>query len=143
MMPKTIHTMARAYQHICEGEDPWTALGNITNAWYDYGKDIRAALVGEPLGKPDRYTEHTRHWEAFCAASVEFLCDRYEVPCPQWVQEPDYMLSIPWYGDNIVNLTDTVVLQHRMRRGLPLSTPVLRVVPGGPECRSATPIAKD
>ncbi len=92
-MPKTIQTMAWAYQQICEGEDPWTALGNFKNAWYDYAKDIRAALVSEPLGKPEPATEHTRHWGAFCAASVEFLCDRYEVPCPEWVYEPCYTLS--------------------------------------------------
>ena len=106
MMPKTIQTMAWAYQQICAGEDPWTALGNFTNAWYDYAKDIRAALVSEPMGKPDRDTEHTHHWGAFCAASVEFLCDRYGVLCPQWVYEPYYILSTPWYGDNIVNLAD-------------------------------------
>jgi len=29
--------------------------------------------------------------------------------------EPYYILSTPWYGDNIVNLADTVVLQHRMK----------------------------
>src|SRR6266702_4224916 len=80
MMPKTVQTMARAYEHICAGEDPWTALGNFTNAWYDYAKGIRAALVSEPLGKP----------------------------------EPDYMLSTPWYGDNIVNPAHTVILQHRL-----------------------------
>ncbi|MBV9691685.1 MAG: hypothetical protein JO202_18465, partial [Ktedonobacteraceae bacterium] len=60
-------------------------------------------------------TEHTRHWGAFCAASVEFLCDRYGVPCPQWVYEPHYTLSTPWYGDNIVHLADTIVLQHRIK----------------------------
>jgi hypothetical protein len=76
MMPKTTHTMARAYQDICAGEDPWTALGNFTNAWYDYAKAMRAALVCEPLAKPETETEHSRHWAAFCAASVEFLCDR-------------------------------------------------------------------
>lgn len=115
MMSKTIQTMARAYQQICAGEDPWTALGNFTNAWYDYAKDIRASLVSEPLGKPDRDTEHGRHWGAFCAASVEFLCDRYGILCPKWVQDPDFMLSTPWYGDNIINLADTVVLKHRMK----------------------------
>ena len=31
------------------------------------------------------------------------------------MQEPYYTLSIPWYGDNIVNLADTTVLQHRMK----------------------------
>ncbi len=115
MMPKTIHTIARAYQSICAGEDPWTALGNFANAWYDYAKDARAALVSEPLGKPGRDTEHTRHWAAFCAASVEFLCDRYRVPCPAWVREPSYTLPTPWYGDIIVNLADAVVLEHRRK----------------------------
>ena len=114
-MPKTLQSMARAYQQICAGEDPWTALGNFTNAWYDYARGIRAALVSEPLKKPDRDTEHTHHWGAFCAASVEFLCDRYGVLCPQWVYEPYYILSTPWYGDNIVNLADSVVLEHRMK----------------------------
>ena len=78
-------------------------------------KHIRAALVSEPLGKPEPATEHTRHWGAFCAASVEFLCDRYEVPCPEWVYDPCYTLSTPWYGDNIINLADAVVLQHRIK----------------------------
>jgi hypothetical protein len=114
-MPKTVQTMAQAYQHICAGEDPWTALGNFTNAWYDYARDTRAALVSEPLGRPDRATEHTRHWAAFCAASVEFLCERYKVPCPAWVYEPSYTLSTPWYGDTIVNLADTVILQQRRK----------------------------
>lgn len=69
MMPKTMQTMAWAYQQICAGEAPWTALGNFTNAWYDYAKDIRVALVSELLGKPEADTEHIRHWGAFCAAS--------------------------------------------------------------------------
>ena len=115
MMPKTIQTMAWAYQQICAGEEPWTALGNFKNAWYDYAKDMRAALVSEPLGKREPDTEHTRHWGAFCAASVEFLCDRYGVSCPEWVYEPYYTLPTPWYGDNIINLADTVVLQHRIK----------------------------
>jgi hypothetical protein len=29
------------------------------------------------------------------------------------VFEPAYTLATPWYGDTIVNLADTVVLQHR------------------------------
>ncbi len=118
MMPKTIQTMAWAYQQICAGEDPWTALGNFTSAWYDYAKGIRAALVSEPLVKQEPDIEYNRHWGAFCAASVEFLCDRYGVLCPEWVQEPGYMLSTPWYGDNIVNLADTVVRVAPAKWGL-------------------------
>lgn len=115
MMPKTLQTMAWAYQQICSGEDPWTALGNFTNAWYDYAKGIRTALISDPLVKPEQDTEHNRHWAAFCAASAEFLCDCYSVPCPKWVNSTDYTLPTPWYGDNVVNLSDTSMLQYRIK----------------------------
>jgi len=79
------------------GEEPWIALGNFRNAWYGYAKDIRADLVKEPLEEPERQTEHARRWGAFCAASVEFLCERYDVTCPEWVHQSCYTLPIPWW----------------------------------------------
>jgi hypothetical protein len=97
MTPGTIQTMARAYQQICAGEDPWTALGNFTNAWYDYALDSRASLVIEQLVVPEDGMEYIRRWGAFCAASVEFLCDRYNVPCPTWVHNPRFILATPWW----------------------------------------------
>lgn len=94
----TIQTMKRAYQQICAGEvDPWIALGNFRNAWYGYAKDIRPDLVREPLVQPEQETEHSRRWGAFCAASVEFLCNRYGVSCPEWVHDPRYTLTTPWW----------------------------------------------
>ena len=38
---KMVQTIARAYQQICSGEEPWIALGNFRNAWYGYAKDDR------------------------------------------------------------------------------------------------------
>jgi hypothetical protein len=93
----TLQTMTQAYQQICGGEEPWIALGNFRNAWYGYAKDSRAALVSEPLAKPAQDTDHTRRWSAFCAATVEFLCERYGVPCPAWVHDPRYTLETPWW----------------------------------------------
>ncbi|HEY3993986.1 MAG TPA: hypothetical protein VGM01_14055 [Ktedonobacteraceae bacterium] len=93
----TIQTMTRAYQQICTGEDPWIALGNFRNAWYGYAKDIRPERAKDPPGLPEPDTEHNRRWRAFRAASVEFLCDRYEVPCPEWVHNPDYALEKSWW----------------------------------------------
>lgn len=94
----TRQTMARAYAQICEGEiDPWIALGNFRNAWYGYAKDIRPDLVSEPIAQPEQETEYTYQWGAFCAASVEFLCNCYGVPCPQWVYNPRYTLATPWW----------------------------------------------
>lgn len=114
-MSTTLQTMVWAYHQICAGEDPWTALGNFTNAWYDYAKENRAALIHEPLEEPAQNTEHLHHWAAFCAASVEFLCERYSVSCPKWVYEPKYTLLVPWYGDNIIDLTNTAILQYRIK----------------------------
>jgi hypothetical protein len=54
----------------------------------------RRALL---LTQPEQETEYTRQWGAFCAASVEFLCDRYGVPCPEWVHDPHYFLPAPWW----------------------------------------------
>jgi hypothetical protein len=103
--------MARAYSEICAGEDPWTALGNFTNAWYGYAKHIRADLVSEPLEKPERETDRTRRWAAFCAASVEFFCDRYGIPCPEWVHDACYILPHPWSGSD----TFPEITQHRVK----------------------------
>jgi hypothetical protein len=97
ILPRTIETMAWAYDEICAGEDSWTALGNFTNAWYGYAKHMRADLVREPLVRPEKETEYTHRWAAFCAASVDFLCDRYQVPCPDWVHDPYYILETPWW----------------------------------------------
>lgn len=93
----TIQTMARAYTQICEGIDPWIALGNFRNAWYGYAKDIRPSLVAEPLPPPHQKTIHLLQWQAFCAASVEFLCVQYAILCPEWVENPHYILPAPWW----------------------------------------------
>ncbi len=96
-LPATIDTMAYAYRRICQGEDPWTALGDFSNAWYGYGKHLRAELVKEPLDKPIEETDWTRQWGAFCAASVEYLCMLYQQPCPEWVHDTSYILATPWW----------------------------------------------
>src|SRR5258708_19749553 len=94
-MPATIQTMTRTYADIGQGEDPWTALGNFTNAWYDYAKTIRPSLGSEPLVHPEQETAYTYRWGAFCAASVEFLCERYSIPSPEWVHDSPYIFPPP------------------------------------------------
>ena len=92
-----LQTMARTYREICQGGTPWVALGNFMNDWFDYAKDQRAQLVVEPLSLPDVPSTDSQHWAAFCAASVEWLCARYEVPCPSWVHSPTFYLPEPWF----------------------------------------------
>lgn len=92
-----LQTMAIAYKEICEGRRPWTALGNFMNDWFDYAPDKRELLVADPLALPEKPTPYTHRWAAYIAASVEFLCARYDVPCPEWVYDPLFVLSEPWY----------------------------------------------
>lgn len=90
-------TMAMTYQAICQGERPWVALGNFMNEWFDYAKAQRAQLIADPLSLTQEPGIDTIHWAAFCAASVEWLCGRYEVVCPSWVYNSAYSLPEPWF----------------------------------------------
>src|SRR5438128_6836500 len=92
-----LQTMAVTYQEICQGEAPWVALGNFMNDWFDYAKDRREQLVVEPISLPESPSNHAHRWAAFCAASVEWLCERYGVSCPSWVHNPAYYLPEPWF----------------------------------------------
>lgn len=91
-----LHTMRGAFQNICAGEGPWIALGNFLNHWFVDAKDHRCDLVSEPLPEspPD---ECCQRWAAYCAASVEYLCRKYNEPCPSWVHDSKYVLAAPWY----------------------------------------------
>ena len=112
-LPATIDTMAYAYQRICQGEDPWTALGDFSNAWYGYAKHIRSDLVKHPLLKPEQETDYTRRWAAFCAASVEYLCGLHHQPCPEWVQDSCYLLDTPWWYTQRAH--DATIREHTRR----------------------------
>lgn len=92
-----LQTIAIAYQEICQGETPWGALGNFMNDWFDYAKDKRAQLVSDPISLPASLTTYTQRWAVFCAASVEYLCEKYHVPCPSWIHNPIFHLPEPWF----------------------------------------------
>jgi len=92
-----LQTMKTTYQLIVQGERPWNALGNFLNYWFGYAPDQRAELVREPIQEPVEVTHNLHQWAAFCAASVEYLCGRYNIPCPAWVLQPTYVLPEPWY----------------------------------------------
>ncbi|HEX4208506.1 MAG TPA: hypothetical protein VHZ51_30725 [Ktedonobacteraceae bacterium] len=93
-----LQTMSIAFRQICEGERDWTALGNFMNYWYSYAKDRRPELMTDPLPEYDTQSLYQHRWAVFCAASVEWFCDTYTVPCPSWVHDPRYTaLADPWY----------------------------------------------
>ena len=111
-------TMAQSYQAICQGEMPWVALGNFMNAWFDYASDRRAPLVADPLMLPDEPDTKTLHWAAFCAASVEWLCERYGITCPSWVENPAFVLPAPWFDSPAAHKPQ---VRERLRCRTPVS----------------------
>ncbi len=92
-----LQTMALTYQEIVQGERPWTAPGNFMNDWFEYAKGKRLQLVADPLVLPERLDAENFQWATFCAASVEWFCNRYSIPCPSWVYSPVYNLPEPWF----------------------------------------------
>jgi hypothetical protein len=94
----TPQTMKQVYQEIIEGKDPWIALGNFMNSWYDYHKNQRRMLVKEPPQVPEQPTLEQIRWATFCAASVEYFCLKYHRACPKWISDPVYArLAEPWF----------------------------------------------
>lgn len=88
-------TMKMSFEQICQGEQPWVALGNFRNDWYAYHPDERERLVIDPL--PETYPHEYHRWAVFCAASARWFCSTYEIPCPSWVDDTRYILPEPWY----------------------------------------------
>jgi hypothetical protein len=92
-----LQTMQMTYQQMVQGERPWTALGDFLNYWHAYAADRRSELVHDPLQEPVEVTPELHRWAAFCAASVEFLCQTDAIPCPQWIDDPTYILPESWF----------------------------------------------
>lgn len=94
---EVLQTISLSYREILADEDPWIALGNFMNDFFGNYPDQRAELVCEPLQVPTYVTLKEHRWAVFCAATVEHLCQKYELVCPAWVHDPAYSLDEPWY----------------------------------------------
>ncbi len=91
----SLQTMRLSFEQICQGQEPWVALGNFMNDWYELHRDCREQLIIDPL--PENYPSEFHYWAAFCAASAEWFAHQYKVPCPSWVFTPKYHLATPHF----------------------------------------------
>ena len=78
------YTIKMAYEEICQGEEPWVALGNLTNSFFGDYRYKQVALLEERISEPAQADADLHRWAVFCAASVIYLCHRYNLSCPQW-----------------------------------------------------------
>lgn len=47
--------------------------------------------------------EFTPRQRALCAATAEYLCRRFNLPCPRWTKKPEYVLVEEWSPIGIKN----------------------------------------
>jgi len=88
-------TIKQVYQDIKNGDDPWVAIGDFSHDWYGNYTEIaqRLALVSEVVElSVEGASREQRQWAAFCAASVEYLCQEAGLAVPSWVDNPAYIL---------------------------------------------------
>lgn len=93
-----LQTISVAFEEIRTGVDPWLALGNFMNDFFGNYPERRDQLVADPLQTPEDVEHETWRWAVFCAASVEYLCQKYAIPCPEWANDPRYTLTEPWFN---------------------------------------------
>jgi hypothetical protein len=90
-------TFQRSFQEICAGEDPWISLGKFMHQFFGEYQDSRPLLLNDPLLLSENITPNQFRWAVFCAASVEYLCNMYDLSCPTWALDTTYVLDQPWY----------------------------------------------
>lgn len=111
-----LQTFKRSYAQILAGEDVWHALGNFMHQFFGYYSHRRAELVAEPIEVPEDLSLEQLRWAVFCAASVEYLCKKYDLLCPSWALDPRYSLTDPWFYGIGANLPR---VQEKLRQTTP------------------------
>ena len=115
-MVPPLQTFQRSFAEILAGEDPWIPLGKMMHQFFGAYKMYRAELVRDPILVPTPHSSEQQRWAVFCAASVEYLCKKYTISCPDWVYNPAYALAEPWYYAIGADLSE---VQEELRRTTP------------------------
>lgn len=92
-----LQTIRRSFEEICSGEAPWIPLGKFMHQFFGSLSHLRPQLVADPLEVPENCSPEQFRWAVFCAASVEYLCKKYSILCPEWALDSRYVLASPWY----------------------------------------------
>lgn len=111
-----LQTFRRSFMEICAGESPWIPLGKFMHQFFGSFSHLRLELVEESIEVPENCSSEQFRWAVFCAASVEYLSQKYNLTCPEWALSPQYSLEVPWYYDLGADLPR---VQEKLRQTTP------------------------
>jgi hypothetical protein len=92
-----LQTVRCSFEGICAGEAPWIPLGKFMHQFFGRFSHLRSELIEEPIEVPEQCSPEQYRWAVFCAASVDYLCKKYALPCPEWALDLRFTLDAPWY----------------------------------------------
>lgn len=92
-----LQTIKRSFEQIIAEESPWIPLGKFMHQFFGVYKHLRLELMEESIEVPEQCSPEQFQWAVFCAASVEYLCNKYDLLCPTWALSSRYALLTPWY----------------------------------------------
>jgi hypothetical protein len=75
---RRLQTLQRCFAEVCQGEEPWIALGKFMHQFFGEYSAYREALLADPICTelPSDQSELFK-WAVFCAASAEYLSAKY------------------------------------------------------------------
>jgi hypothetical protein len=76
------------------GVDPWIAYRDFVEDW-TYIPSARAEIANAAPRRTK--VSALLPWAALLAATVEALCERDNLPAPEWIFDPAFHLAEPWY----------------------------------------------
>lgn len=93
---RPIQTLARAYAALCTGTPPWVSLNEFFHEWFDYSSEPRELLIADPI--PFSPVLDQLRWAAVCAGIADYLCRRFGISQPTWIDDTRFVLDESWYG---------------------------------------------
>lgn len=120
-MPTTIREVS---ERINRGDDR-NAISDFKHDFLRGDSEQRLAMVAdEPVAMDDE------RYGAYLAGLTEWLCRKYSLPVPEWVDKDRYYLNRPWFVDGFKNLTAMALVQSPAafkKRNVFLTEPVMGV----------------
>lgn len=91
------YSIKELVEEVSKGKDSALLLGTFLDFFYskETSSKEREKLVEE---EPESYSNVSQEYYASIAATVHNICEKYDVPRPEWIMKDKYFLKEPYFG---------------------------------------------